>query len=148
MINLADLAQQKDVPPLQSSDLKKSENQELIRALKTFITTDEQWDLALFQETIPTFLHGRLADLLTHGTRLPETDLEELPTELLKVLLRMRVHQLNEKNSQIRFLIQEAHTAGDSETVRSLQASHNSTIRDRMHLDAVLTQQEFHKNKS
>lgn len=140
LINMADLAHQKDVPPLSSNDLKKIENQEIIRALKTFITTDEQWDIALFQETIPTFLHGRLADLLAHGTQLPGCDKEDLPGELLKVLLRMRIHQLNEKNNQIRFLIQEAHTTGDAETVRSLQMSHNSSIRNRNHLDAILAQ--------
>lgn len=140
LINMADLAHQKDVHPLSSNDLKKIENQEIIRALKTFITTDEQWDIALFQETVPTFLHGRLADLLAHGTQLPGCDKEDLPGELLKVLLRMRIHQLNEKNNQIRFLIQEAHITGDAETVRSLQMSHNSSIRNRNHLDAILAQ--------
>lgn len=140
LITLADLTQQRDIQPLRSEDFSGAENQEILRALKIYITSDEPWDLALFQESVPAFMHGRLATLLAHASQLPQCDSDELPTELLKVLLRMRIHHLNEKNNQIRFLIQEAHSSGDSDTVRSLQASHNSAIRDRNHLDAILSQ--------
>ncbi|MEM7125766.1 MAG: DNA primase [Chloroflexota bacterium] len=141
LIRLADLAAQNEVETLQCEELVDTENQEILRSLKNFITSDEQWDIGLFQDTMPPYLHGRLANLLTLSTQVPQFDEESLPEELLKLLFRLRIQQINEKNQQIRYLIQEAHSAGDADAVRKLQASHNSAIRDRSHLDALLGKQ-------
>lgn len=138
LIYMSELANLKHIESLQTSDLRKSENQEILRTLKSFITSDEQWDITQFQDLLPSYLHGWLAELVSYGSRLSQTHKDDLAQELLKIVVRIRIQYLNDKNRQIRYLIQEAHSLGDTDAVRTLQASHNSSIRERNHLDSVL----------
>ncbi len=127
-------AVQKNVDPPASQDWQHVENQEIFRALKLYIAGDADWDAEAFQEGLTSYLHGRLGMLLAQAALLPPTPTEELPAELLKVLVRMRIDRIKSDNMQIRYLIDDAQRGGDLEAVRRFDAANNRNLRMLSHL--------------
>ena len=133
-----------EIPPLRSDDFERIENQEIFRSLKQFITSNEPWELELFQETLTSYLHGRLGALLAYGAQLPPLNGAglrevELRSESLKIMLRLRIQQLKDENAQIKYLLQDAMHSRDVESIQSLNASNNQLLRERFYLERALS---------
>ncbi len=124
----------RDLAPIDIQDWQHVENQEIFRALNRFMSSDIQWDVEMFQDSLPSALHGRLAQLIAAGTQFPTSINEELRADLLKVLVRLRLDRLREHTIQVRFLIEEASQSGDHEEKRNLSVSNNKRLRDFAHL--------------
>jgi hypothetical protein len=103
---------------------------------------DEQWDVEVFQETLPGPLHGRLARLMAAAFELPAANGEELRTDLLKVLVRMRLDRLKARSVQVKYLLDEATQHGEREDARDLFTINNQVLRELSHLQLT------HKNLS
>lgn len=132
-----------EIPPLRTDDFERTENQEIFRALKQFITGNEPWELELFQETLTGYLHGRLGALMAYGAQLPQlnsaTQREaEFRAETLKVMLRLRIQQLKSENTQLKYLLQDATQSQDAESIQNLNASNNHILRERFYLERAL----------
>jgi DNA primase len=125
----------REIAPPQAQDWQHVENQEIFRALKLFLSRDEQWDMEMFQETVDGSLHGRLAQLLSIGMQLPPRPSEEVRLDLVKVLVRLRLLQLKGSHMRIRYLIDEAQSTGDQETMRSYHMVNNRNLRELSHLE-------------
>ncbi|HXF60679.1 MAG TPA: hypothetical protein VNK95_03620, partial [Caldilineaceae bacterium] len=110
------------------------ENQEIFRLLKRWMSSDEPWDVELFQDSLPGALHGRLARLMAAGAELPPANSDELRTDLLKVLVRLRLHRLKSRSTQVKYLIDEASQLGEREDARGLFAVNNQLLRELSHL--------------
>jgi hypothetical protein len=130
-------AADRDLAPIGIQDWQHVENQEIFRALNRFMSSDIQWDVEMFQDSLPSALHGRLAQLIAAGTELPASTNEELRADLLKVLVRLRLDRLREHNMQVKFLIDEASQSGDREETRDLFALNNQMLRDLSHLQTT-----------
>ncbi|MBV7328385.1 DNA primase [Chloroflexi bacterium TSY] len=139
LIWLASATEDLEIPSLHTDDLLRAENKEILRALKLFITTDEQWDLELFQETVTEHLHGYLVGLMVHGAQLPSghkiTDVQQ---DILKVLVRLRIQHIQTENRQLQFLEDEAQHNKDLSTAKSYGITKNKNIRNLYHLQQVL----------
>jgi hypothetical protein len=120
--------------PVDIADWQHVENQEIFRLLKRWMSSDEQWDVELFQESLPGPLHGRLARLLAAGTDLPSANSDELRTDLLKVLVRLRLDRLKLRSTQVKYLIDEATQQGERDDARGLFAVNNHVLRELSHL--------------
>lgn len=131
-------AQERDIPPPVAEDWHNVENREIYRALKLFLAGDAQWDLELFQEQLPEALHGRLGRLVAAAQTLPAYELGELRSDLLKVLVRMRIDHLKSDNMGIKFAIDEAQRAGDQAAIRSFYATNSRNLRELNHLQSTL----------
>lgn len=129
-----------DLNPISIGDWQHVENQEIFRALNRFMSSDIQWDLEMFQDLLPSALHGRLAQLVAAGAKLPESSTEELRADLLKVLVRLRLDRLRERSVQVKFLIDEASQSGEREDARDLYALNNQMLRDLSHLQTTYHQ--------
>jgi DNA primase len=140
LIWLMTAATNRDLAPLSIQDWQHVENQEIFRALNRFMSSDIQWDVEMFQDTLPGALHGRLAQLMAAGTKLPDSSTEELRADLLKVLVRLRLDRLRERSIQVKFLIDEATQSGDREDSRDLFALNNQMLRDLSHLQTTYYQ--------
>ena len=135
-----------EIGPLSKDDWQNVENQEIFRALKLFITSDEQWELELFQEMLTEHLHARLAELIIHGIQLPQCSVAEMRGDVLKVLLRIRHQRLKEESLNIRYLMIEAQQANDAETMRSFYSINDRNRLELLHLQrqqAKLNQSVF-----
>jgi DNA primase len=128
---------QKGVEPPQTSDWQYVENQEIFRALRQYISTDEPWDPDGFQDMLTPHLHGRLAQLVAESAQFPQCTPTELRDDMLKVLVRLRIDRLKDENRRITFLIDEAQRSGDREAAREFTATNNRTLRDLSHLDST-----------
>jgi DNA primase len=137
LIWLVAAATTRDLAPVGIQDWQHVENQEIFRALNRFMSSDIQWDTEMFQDTLPSALHPRLAQLVTEGASLPASTGEELRTDLLKVLVRLRLDRLRERSMQVKFLIDEASQSGDREDTRDLFALNNQMLRDLSHLQTT-----------
>jgi DNA primase len=140
LIWLVTAAAERDLTPVSINDWQHVENQEIFRALSRFMSSDIQWDVEMFQDTLPSALHGRLAQLIVAGTTLPDSSSEELRADLLKVLVRLRLDRLRERSVQVKFLIDEASQSGDREENRDLYALNNQMLRDLAHLQTTFHQ--------
>ncbi|MCB9157281.1 MAG: DNA primase [Caldilineaceae bacterium] len=132
-----------EIPPLRTDDFERTENQEIFRALKQFITSNEPWELELFQETLTGYLHGRLGALMAYGAQLPQLNNAvqrevEFRAETLKVMLRLRIQQLKNENTQLKYLMQDVVNSQDAESIQSLNASNNHILRERFYLERAL----------
>ncbi|MCC6167888.1 MAG: DNA primase [Caldilineaceae bacterium] len=134
LIWLAGAAHEREIVAIHAGDWQHVENQEIFRTLKRWMSSDEQWDAELFQETLPGPLHGRLARLITAGINLPAANNDELRIDLLKVLVRMRLDRLKARSMQIKYLIDEATQQGEREDARDLYTVNNQVLRDLSHL--------------
>jgi DNA primase len=140
LIWLVEAASKRDLAPVSINDWQHVENQEIFRALNRFMSSDIQWDVEMFQDTLPGALHGRLGQLIVAGTKLPDSSSEELRADLLKVLVRLRLDRLRERSVQVKFLIDEASQSGDREENRDLFALNNQMLRDLSHLQTTYFQ--------
>jgi DNA primase len=131
-------AQELVLAPPVAEDWQNVENREVYRALKLFLAGDAPWEPELFQESVPEPLHGRLARLIAQAYRLPEHDAAELRTDMLKVLVRMRIERLRSDNLGIKFAIDDAQRSGDTDAVRSFDATSNRNLRELNHLQSTL----------
>ncbi|MEZ4664659.1 MAG: toprim domain-containing protein, partial [Caldilineaceae bacterium] len=132
-----------EIPPLRTDDFERTENQEIFRALKQFITSNEPWELELFQEMLTGYLHGRLGALMAYGAQLPQLNNAaqgeaEFRAETLKVMLRLRIQQLKSENTQLKYLLQDAMKSQDAESIQNLNASNNHILRERFYLERAL----------
>ena len=140
LIWLVAAAATRDLAPVGIQDWQHVENQEIFRALNRFMSSDIQWDVEMFQDSLPSALHGRLAQLIAAGTKLPDSTNEELRADLLKVLVRLRLDRLRERSMQVKFLIDEASQSNDREDTRDLYALNNQMLRDLSHLQTTYFQ--------
>lgn len=131
----SEVCAQWDVAPPQTADWLHVENQEIFRALRQYISTDEPWDPEGFQDMLTSHLHGRLAQLMADGAQFPQCTPAELRDDILKVLVRIRIDHLKDENRRITFLIDEAQRNGDRDAAREFTATNNRTLRDLAHLD-------------
>lgn len=134
-------AAEHNLSPLREGDWQHVENQEIFRALKHFLSGAEPWDLELFQENLATQLHGRLAVLTAAAARMPNATPEELQTDLLKTLVRIRMDRVHADTTQLRFLIDTAHRSGDRESLSYYYSIQDRHIRDKRYLE------DFAKNR-
>jgi len=140
LIWLVAAAAKRDLAAITINDWQHVENQEIFRALNRFLSGDIQWDVEMFQDLLPNALHGRLAQLIDEGIKLPDSSSDELRVDLLKVLVRLRLDRLRERSVQIKFLIDEASQSGDREDSRDLFALNNQMLRDLAHLQTTYHQ--------
>ena len=129
-----------DLKEISIHDWQHVENQEIFRALSRFMSSDIQWDVEMFQDTMPSALHGRLAQLTASGIKLPDSSIEELRADLLKVLVRLRLDRLRERSVQVKFLIDDASQSGERDDTRDLYALNNQMLRDLAHLQTTYYQ--------
>lgn len=134
LIWLTTAASEREIAPLDVSDWQHVENQEIFRSLKYFMSGDIPWDIELFQESLPAPLHGRLAQLLAAGAALPAYPGDDVRTDLLKVLVRLRLDRLRARTLQVRFLLDEATSNGERDDARDLFTLSNQVLRDLSHL--------------
>lgn len=140
LIWLVTAAHERDLAPVGVQDWQHVENQEIFRALNRFMSSDIQWDLEMFQDLLPSALHGRLAQLVAEGTKMPDSSNDDLRADLLKVLVRLRLDRLREHSMQVKFLMDEAAQGGDREENRDLFALNNQMLRDLAHLQTTYHQ--------
>ena len=134
LVWLAGRAHELEVDPVGTNDWQNVENQEIFRALKHFIASDEQWDVELFQEMLTEHLHARLAELIIHGIRLPQCSIADMRGDVMKVLLRIRHQRLKEESLNIRYLMVEAQQSNDAETMHSFYSINDRNRRELLHL--------------
>jgi DNA primase len=123
-----------EIDPVLSTDLQNVENQEIFRTLKQFITSDEQWDVELFQETLTPSLYGRLAELMAYGAQLSPRNEREQREDLVRTLIRMRIDRLSAESKNIKFLEDEAIHQGDLEGSKQWSEIKNRHLRELYHL--------------
>jgi DNA primase len=123
-----------EIEPLRVADLHQVENQEIFRSLKQFISSDEQWDVELFQELLTPHLHGRLAELVAYGAQLPPHNELELREDVIRTLIRIRIQRLSDESKNIRFLQDEAVQQGDLQGSKQWSDVNNRHLRDLRHL--------------
>jgi DNA primase len=140
MIWLTAQAQEHNIGPPRAEDWQHVENQEIYRALKLFLAGDEQWDPELFQDKLPEWLHVRLRRLLAAAESWPVHNEGELRSDMLKVLVRIRIDRLKSDNLGIKFAIDEAQREGDREAIRSFDAINNRNLRELNHLQSTLAE--------
>jgi len=143
-----------EIAPLQPDDLRNTENQEIFRALKQFISSDEQWDLELFQELLTAHLHGRLAQLLTYGANLPATAQSSsdvaLQADTIETLIRIRIERVGAESKNIKFLQDDAKREGDPDGEKQFGAVLNQHKRNLFYLQQSrlqLSQTLFRKHR-
>ncbi|GIV68009.1 DNA primase [Caldilinea sp.] len=131
---LAQVTEQYQLAPLQPQDWQRVENQEIFRALKRFLNSDEPWDIELFQDMLDPQLHGRFAKLLAYAAMLPARDPNVVREDVVKGLLRMRIDRLRAEAKRIKYLQDELQQSGDLEGVRSFESVMNGYLRELAHL--------------
>lgn len=134
LVWLAGAADMLEIKPLQTGDLQKVESQEIFRSLKQFISSDDQWDLELFQEMLTSHLHGWLGQLLSYSVQMPPRSVEELRADLVQTLIRIRIHRLSAESKNIKFLEDDAISQGDLEGSKQWSDVKNRHLRDLRHL--------------
>ncbi len=130
---------------LNAEDWENPENREVFGALKRYLSSDEPWDLELFQDTMHDQFHQRLARLMVHSAQLPQGNDALVREDAAKTLVRMRLERLRNATVSIRFLLDEMQRTGEWETVRSFDKINNQNLREILHLEQVMVRlpQEF-----
>jgi len=139
-----------EIPPLKIEDLQNVENQEILRALKQFVNSDEQWDIELFQESLTAPLHGQLAQLIAFNAQLPQSSDNGLREDVIRTLIRIRIQRLSAESTNIKFLQEDAARQGDLEGAKQLGDINNLHLRDLFHLQQSrqqLSQALFRKDR-
>jgi DNA primase len=134
LVWLAGAATTLEIEPLQVADLQNVESQEIFRTLKQFISSDEQWDIELFQELLTPQPHGWLAQLLIYGTHLPPRNEVDQREDVIRTLIRMRIQRLSTESSNIKFLEDDAILQGDLEGSKQWSDVKNRHLRELFHL--------------
>ncbi|MFN8486418.1 MAG: DNA primase [Caldilineaceae bacterium] len=124
-----------EIQPVKGNDFQNVENQEIFRALKQYMSSDEQWDLELFQDSLTTpHLHGRLGQLLAYHAQLPQSSENTLREDVIRTLIRIRIQRLSGECTNIKFLQEDAAHQGDLEGAKQLGDINNQHLRDLFHL--------------
>lgn len=143
-----DVTERYHLAPLLPLDWQHVENQEIFRALKQYLNSDEPWDIELFQDMLDTHLHGRLARLVAYASMLPPRDALVVREDAVKGLLRVRIDRVRSEMTRIKYLQDELQRAGDLEAARSFEKMTNAYLRELAHLQrqsARIPQELFRK---
>lgn len=138
LVWLAGVCERLNLAPIQADDWQNVENREIFVTLKRYLSSDEPWDVELFQEALPPQLHGRLAHLLAYSTQAPQTNPLMQREDAAKVLLRMRIERLKQETTNIKYLLDEMQRSGERETARSFYLLNNQHLRELDHLQKVM----------
>lgn len=147
---LAGATDQLEISPLRADDLQNVENQEICRALKQFVSSDEQWDIELFQETLTPHLHSKLAQLIIFNAQLPQSSPNELREDVIRTLIRIRIQRLSAESTNIKFLEEDAAHQGDLLGAKQFGYINNQHLRDLSRLQQSrqeLSQTLFRKDR-
>lgn len=123
-------------PPM-AQDFLRSENQEIFNALKLYLTSDEMWDLELFQERLAPPLHPILGALLSYAAMLPMQPLPELREGVIKDIVRLRLSRLKNESTSVKFLVDEAQENGARETALLHGSKADRIVRELDHLQPL-----------
>jgi len=148
IVFLASVAERYHLAPMLPSDWQHVENQEIFRALKQYLNSDEPWDIEMFQDMLDRHLHGRLARLIAYASMLPPRDPLVMREDVVKGLLRVRVDHVRSETTRIKYLQDELQRAGDLEAARSFEKVTNAYLRELAHLQrqsARIPQELFRK---
>ena len=115
-------------------DWQHVENQEIFRALKQYLNSDEPWDIELFQDMLDKHLHGRLARLVAYASTLPPRESLVMREDAVKALLRVRMDRVRSETTRIKYLQDELQRAGDLEAARGFEKVTNAYLRELAHL--------------
>ncbi|MFN3333506.1 MAG: DNA primase, partial [Caldilinea sp.] len=129
-----DVIERYHLAPLLPPDWQHVENQEIFRALKQFLNSDEPWDIELFQDMLDKHLHGRLARLMAYASMLPLRDSLVVREDAVKGLLRVRMDRVRSEMTKIKYLQDELQRAGDLEAARGFEKMTNAYLRELAHL--------------
>ncbi len=135
LIWLAGATDKLEIEPLSTPDLQSVENQAILLHLKRFISSDEPWDPETFQDELSEHVHGRFAELVAYGAKLPTSATDALREDMAKTLVRIRLQRLQAQTTNIRYLLDEAQQRGDFESVRNFGANIDQFVRERSHLE-------------
>jgi DNA primase len=135
---LAEISQELEIAPLRGRDFQQIEYREIFGALRSFIASDELWDIKAFQETLNPGYHPVLSQLTTQILSMPEQEPGDVRTELLKLLIRLRYARLRESLSALQFLLHDAQENENREAILEFSAIINANRRDRHHLEHVM----------
>jgi DNA primase len=138
LVWLSSATERLNIQPPTAEDWQESENREIFLALKRYLAGDEPWDIELFQDTLPTGLHGRLAHLLAYAARVPQDNPLLQREDAAKVLVRMRIERLKQETINIKYLLADMQSAGEQEAVRSFFRINNQHLRELSHLQQVM----------
>lgn len=116
LVMLTESMERLAIDPPNAGDFLRSENQEIFGALKLYLTSDELWDLELFQERLAPALHPILDTLLAYAGKLPAQPVAELREGVIKDIVRLRHAHLKEESTSVKFLVGEAQESGAFET--------------------------------
>lgn len=134
LVWLASVTDRLEIPALRPDDLHSVQNQEIFKALRHYMTGDEQWDLELFQDTLTPHLHGHLAKLISYSAQLPQCTLGELRMDTVQTLIHIRLEQLRIEARHLKFMQDDAARQGDMQGAKQLAEVNNQQIRELFHL--------------
>ena len=148
LVWLAQAADRLQIHPPQAADLDRADNQEIFRALKRFISSDEPWDLELFQDALAPPLHPKLGQLVAYGAQLPpRTDLE-LHEGMIKDIVHLRLQRLKAESMAVKMLVDEAQRSGELDSARSFGSAYGRIQRELDRLQPLkLRQNHPHDNR-
>lgn len=138
LVWLAGVCERLNLAPLSGEDWQHVENREIFLALKRYLSSDEPWDLELFQEALASQLHGRLAHLLAYAAQSPQTNPLLQREDAAKVLVRMRIERLKQETTNIKYLLDDMQRSGERDAVRSFYLLNNQHLRELAHLQQVM----------
>ncbi len=138
LVWLSQWAEELRIDPPRVDDLEQGENQEIFRALKRFITSDEMWDFESFQESLAEPLHAKLGTLLAYGAQLPPRTDPELREGMIKDIVHLRLQRLKSESIAVRFLVDEAQQSGELETARAMGSVYGRIQRELDHLQPLI----------
>ena len=137
LIWLAQRAEELRIALPATDDLLRADNQEIFRVLKRYITSDEPWDLELFQEQLTPQLHPRLATLVAYGAQLPPRTNPELREGMIKDIVHLRLQRLKSESLAVKVLVDDAQRNGELESARQLGSVYGRIQRDLDHLQPL-----------
>jgi DNA primase len=138
LVWLSGATERLNLGPVIPEDWQNSENREIFQALKRYLAGDEPWDIELFQDTLSSGLHGRLAHLLAYAAQVPQDNPLLQREDAAKVLVRMRIERLKQETTNIKYLLAEMQSAGEQDAVRSFFRINDQHRRELLHLQQVM----------
>lgn len=151
LVWLTSAAERLELRPLGVDDLLDVQNQEIFKALKQYLSGDEQWDIEQLQEMLVSNLHGHLARLIEYSAKLPQASAPYLREDTIQTLIRMRIQQLGQEAKNIKFLQEDAIAQGDMMGAKQFGDLNNQYLRELFHLQqsrALLTQLLFRSSQT
>lgn len=133
-----------NIAPPSDEDMERTEDKELFRALRLFLTSDEPWNLESFQESLDPPLFDRLTALALFGNDLPQRNDQELREGVIKDIVNLRLQRVKMECETVKALIAEAQRNGDHGLARELGSVFGRLQRELEHLQP-LKHREFHK---